>query len=185
MQNKTKKLLTRYLFPLAFWLSVWQVLSLLVDKKFLLPGIPDTIKALLKLLCESDFYLAATLSALRVLIGLALGIILGFLLAILCNHSKIASSLILPIVTLIKSTPVASFIVVLWVMMSGDALSVFIGFLMVMPIILQNALDGYNAIDIQLSEVADGSAPHLAGGCPAQAWSVTELFRVREILQKS
>ena len=155
MQNKTKNLLTRYLFPLAFWLSLWQVLSLIVDKKFLLPGIPDTIKALLKLLCESDFYLAATLSALRVLIGLALGIILGFLLAILCNHSKIASSLILPIVTLIKSTPVASFIVVLWVMMSGDALSVFIGFLMVMPIILQNTLDGYNAIDIQLSEVAD------------------------------
>ena len=41
------------------------------------------------------------------------------------------------------------------------------------------------AVPGQLSEVADGSAPHLAGGCPAQAWSVTELFRVREILQKS
>ena len=35
----------------------------------------------------------------------------------------------------------------------------------------------------QLSEVADGNAPHAPGGCPAQAWSVTELFRVREILQ--
>lgn len=39
------------------------------------------------------------------------------------------------------------------------------------------------AIPGQFSEVADGSAPHRAGGCPAQAWSVTELFRVREILQ--
>lgn len=36
----------------------------------------------------------------------------------------------------------------------------------------------------QLPEVADGSAPHRPGGCPAQAWSITELFRVREILQK-
>ena len=36
----------------------------------------------------------------------------------------------------------------------------------------------------QLSEVADGDVPHTPGGCPAQAWSVTELFRVREILQK-
>ncbi|MBR7138247.1 MAG: glycogen debranching enzyme N-terminal domain-containing protein [Lentisphaeria bacterium] len=41
------------------------------------------------------------------------------------------------------------------------------------------------AIPGELSEVADGSAPHAAGGCPAQAWSVTELFRVREIMQKS
>ena len=40
------------------------------------------------------------------------------------------------------------------------------------------------AIPGQLSEVADGDAPHAPGGCPAQAWSVTELFRVREILQK-
>ena len=39
------------------------------------------------------------------------------------------------------------------------------------------------AIPGQLSEVADGDAPHAPGGCPAQAWSVTELFRVREILQ--
>ena len=37
----------------------------------------------------------------------------------------------------------------------------------------------------QLSEVADGDAPHRSGGCPAQAWSVTELFRVRQILRKS
>ena len=41
------------------------------------------------------------------------------------------------------------------------------------------------AIPGEFSEVADGSAPHKAGGCPAQAWSVTELFRVREILQNS
>ena len=40
------------------------------------------------------------------------------------------------------------------------------------------------AIPGELSEVADGDAPHKAGGCPAQAWSVTELFRVRETAQK-
>jgi glycogen debranching enzyme len=31
----------------------------------------------------------------------------------------------------------------------------------------------------QVSEVFDAEAPHLAGGCPAQAWSVAELLRVR------
>ena len=37
----------------------------------------------------------------------------------------------------------------------------------------------------QLSEVADGNAPHLSGGCPAQAWSLTELFRVWDIWRKN
>ena len=30
----------------------------------------------------------------------------------------------------------------------------------------------------QLPEVFDGDAPHCAGGCLAQAWSVAELLRV-------
>jgi len=30
----------------------------------------------------------------------------------------------------------------------------------------------------QLPEVFDGDAPHRAGGCLAQAWSVAELLRV-------
>ena len=29
-----------------------------------------------------------------------------------------------------------------------------------------------------LSEVFDGDAPHLPGGCPAQAWSVAEVLRI-------
>lgn len=34
----------------------------------------------------------------------------------------------------------------------------------------------------QLPEIADGDAPHRPGGCPAQAWSVSEAFRVFDLL---
>ena len=34
----------------------------------------------------------------------------------------------------------------------------------------------------ELPEVLDGDAPHRPGGCPAQAWSVSEFFRVLELL---
>ena len=34
----------------------------------------------------------------------------------------------------------------------------------------------------QLPEIMDGDAPHQERGCGAQAWSVTELYRVLEIL---
>ena len=36
----------------------------------------------------------------------------------------------------------------------------------------------------QLPEVLDGDAPHAPGGCAAQAWSVSEFFRVLEMLEK-
>jgi predicted glycogen debranching enzyme len=36
-----------------------------------------------------------------------------------------------------------------------------------------------------VSETADGDPPHAATGCPFQAWSVAELFRVRRIMGSS
>ena len=41
-----------------------------------------------------------------------------------------------------------------------------------------------NGISGQLPEVLEGDAPHVPGGCPAQAWSVSEFFRVLKILEK-
>ena len=32
----------------------------------------------------------------------------------------------------------------------------------------------------QVGEIADGDAPHIARGCPFQAWSVGEALRLRE-----
>ena len=37
----------------------------------------------------------------------------------------------------------------------------------------------------ELPEVADGDAPHIPGGCPAQAWSISEFYRVYELLKIS
>lgn len=155
MKNKLVKFFLRFLLPLAFWLSLWQLVAVIIDNSFLFAGIPETLRALFDLIKSGGFYSAVLLSALRVLAGLVLGIAAGVALAVLCNRRELAGSLILPIISVIKSTPVASFIVVLWVMMSGDLLSIFICFLMVLPIICQNMLDGYRAIDKQLSEVAD------------------------------
>jgi NitT/TauT family transport system permease protein len=128
---------------------------MIINKEYLLPDIPATFKALLEIVKDASFYRSVIFSCLRVIAGLSLGSAFGILLAILCNKFSILHTLFSPIITIIKSTPVASFIVLLWVLMSGDALTVFIGFLMVMPIIWQNLLDGYSAIDKNLIEVAE------------------------------
>ena len=153
MQNKLVTILKKYVFPAAFWLGIWQIAATVVDREFLLPGIPATLKALADLLVDRGFYIAVALSALRVALGLLLGIIFGIILAFVCRKFGLLDSLFSPAITVIKSTPVASFILLLWVLMSGDALSIFIGFLMVMPIIYQNVSQGISAIDPQLDEV--------------------------------
>ena len=143
------------LLPIFFWCLVWEGAALIIGSNFLLPDIIATIKALLVLLTGAGFYKAILFSLIRVVLGLALGVLAGFVLAVLSNKFEIFNTLISPIISVIKSTPVATFILLLWVLLSGDMLSIFIGFLMVVPIIWQNLLDGYKAIDKELSELCD------------------------------
>lgn len=152
MKNKLKNVLTTVLV-LAFWLLVWQVLSLLVDNQYLLPGIPKTFSSLLTLLSTKKFYVAILSTLLRVIFGLLLGITFGILFGILSHYSKYVYKIISPAVSIIKATPVATFILLLYIALSGNALTVTIGFLMVMPIIWQNVFDAFNSIDKDLTEV--------------------------------
>ena len=152
--NKIKRAFDSIL-PILFWLGVWELSALLFSNKFLLPNIRDTISALFEIMKSADFYVSVFLTLLRVALGLILGILAGVILAILSNFIKPVRAVIAPIISVIKSTPVASFIIILWIIMSGDVLSVFIAFLMVMPIVWQNMMDGFDAIDKELLEVCD------------------------------
>lgn len=145
----------RFILPFCFWIALWWIGASIVKNSFLFPNVDEALVALATLLSESSFYSVVFLTTLRVLTGFLIGCITGFFLAILCNSFSFIEALISPIIMIIKATPVASFIVLLWVMLSGDALSIFIGFLMVMPIIWQNTMDAYSAIDDNLLEVTE------------------------------
>lgn len=154
MKNKAIRVL-KFLFPIVFWLGVWEVTSLIIDSSFLMPDVSETFSAMIDIITDENFLLTVLMTLSRVLLGLAIGIGAGIILAVLSHHVPIANTLISPILSVIKSTPVASFIIVLWALLSGYILPVFIAFLMVMPIVWQNMLDGYSYIDKDLSEVCD------------------------------
>ena len=155
MQSKICKKLLLGVSVALFWLLLWQLISLLVNNSYFLPSPLDTALSLFRLFCEPSFYTVALLSLLRVIIGLLLGVTVGIGLAIVAHAFSFVRAVISPLVSVIKAMPVATFIIILWITLRGSSLSVFIGFMMVMPIIYQNLLDGYDAIDKSLYEVTE------------------------------
>ncbi len=137
----------------AIWLAVWQIFASVENNDFLFPDIPSTFKALIEIFRSGSFFVTVASTIGRVLLGLLLGISIGIVLAVLSHHVEIIRYLLTPIISIIKSTPVASFIIILWIKLDGGELAIFVAFLMVMPIIWQNLLDGYDAIDKSLDEV--------------------------------
>ena len=138
----------------AFWLGVWQLLSLRVSNGLLLPGPAAVLLRLGQLALTAPFWKATAFSLLRVVAGSLLAVVLGTLLAVLCCRWKVADALFAPFVTVIKSTPVASFIVLLLLFLGRDLLPVVIVVLMALPVIWGNVCAGIRNTDPLLLRTA-------------------------------
>ena len=138
----------------AFWLCVWQLLALAVGNGLLLPSPAAVLVRLGQLALTAGFWKATVLSLLRVLLGSVLAVVLGVVLAVLCCRWKLADTLFSPLVTVIKSTPVASFIVLLLLWLGRDMLPVVIVVLMSLPVIWGNLCAGIRNTDPLLLRTA-------------------------------
>lgn len=147
-----KKLLKILLITL-FWLGIWEVVSLIIGKPLLFPSPIDVLKRLFELIITKDFWRTTGFSLGRVGLGIIISIFLGFFTGLLCSFSKIAYEIIYPFVTVVKSTPVASFIILIWVFTSNNITPIIITALMVFPIVFTNTYQGIKSVDKSLLEV--------------------------------
>lgn len=137
------------------WLGVWQLAAALINEPLFFPSLTSVIKTLWLLLGTADFYTAVANSLLRIMLGYLASVIVGSALAALAAYSKIARALLHPLMSVIKATPVASFIVLALILVSSKNLSALIAFLMAVPIVYTNTLSGVLAIDKSMFEAAD------------------------------
>ncbi len=107
-----------------------------------------------QLVFTADFWTSVSFSFIRIVSGFLLALILGILLAALASRFWVFSVLLRPLITVIKSTPVASFIILCLIWIPSRNLSVFISFLMVLPVIYTNIYQGIRNTDQKLLEMA-------------------------------
>ena len=136
-------------------LALWQAASLCLDQKLLLCSPLDVAKRLLSLWKEPDFFRVVRFSFLRIAGGYLLAFVSGVFLAVLAGKFRPLEILLQPLMLTIRSVPVASFIIIALVWLSSGRLSVFISFLIVLPVIYGNVLAGIRQIDPKLLEMAE------------------------------
>ncbi len=151
-----KRFITKFLKGFTvffFWLGVWYALSLWVQKEVLLPSPLAVGKTLLSLATTSEYWLSIGASLLRVLLGFVAGCGIGLLLALLCFRFSLANALISPVLSIVRSVPVASFIILALVWIGRSYVPSFSAFLMVLPILTGNTVTGLRSADPALLEV--------------------------------
>lgn len=142
------------LFAVLLALALWQLGAMFLGNSLLLVTPVQVAVRLFELLQEPDFYAVTGFSFARIVSGFLLGFVSGTLLAMLAGRWHWVEVLLWPYITVIKTTPVASFIILCLIWLDSSNLSVFIAFLMVLPIVYSNMLEGIKAADGKLIEMA-------------------------------
>ncbi len=141
---------------ILFWIFLWHVAAVSVNKNLLIP-IPlplETAVVFFKNCKNADFWSAVGVSILHITLGFLSGAVLGSLSGFFSGSSKFFRYLSSPLLHLIRSVPVAAFIILAWLWIPTNLLPSFISCLMVLPIVHIAVENGLFAVDPKLTEMA-------------------------------
>lgn len=137
-----------------FWIIVWEAVARTVGIELILPTPMATLKKLFELFGARDFYVATGLSLLRIFGGTAAAVLAGTVFGTLSEKFSIIGHLLSPAITVIRATPVVSFIIIAFLWLGNSLLPAFISFLMVFPIIYTAVRSGIESTPRQLLNMA-------------------------------
>ncbi len=134
------------------WGAVWQLASLTVGSELILPSPVSTVRTLLRLAAAADFWTSAALSLCRILAGFALGVLISVPLAALTWCSRTARGVFSLPLSVIRATPVATFILLAFFWLGVSFIPSFVAMLMVIPIMWSGVVTGLDSTSPELYE---------------------------------
>lgn len=152
LDHKTKTIYR--ICAIAFWILLWELLSLLIPEKIVFASPHRVIQVLFTMVQSFDFWSTIWFSLARISLGFLLAFFCGLLLAVLSAFVPLIRYLLFPLIRLVKAVPVASFIILALLWIRSSYLSVLISFLMVLPVIYTSVLLGIDSMDKKLLEMA-------------------------------
>ena len=138
----------------VFWLAVWQLAAAAIGQEVFLVSPLQAAETLVQLLPQPGFWQRVGFSAGHILLGFLLGAVCSVVCSVAAERWVWVDALLSPVMQLVKATPVASFIILALVWVSGKSLSILISFLMVLPVLYGAVRTGIESADPQLLEMA-------------------------------
>ena len=127
---------------------------MLINKPYLFASVSETVKKLLELAASKQSYQIILHSLLFTAGGFLSALIVGITVAVIAYKHKIVEEFLQPLLSIMKSVPVASFIIIMLVWFGSRPLAVIVSFIIVFPLIYFSVLNGLKNTDKEMLEMA-------------------------------
>lgn len=136
------------------WLLIWQGIAALVDNSILLVGPVQTVKAILRLVKDGDFWITIGCSTANIAAGFVLALAIGIVCAVIAYKWKLFEEFIRVPMTVLKTVPVVCFIVILLVLLGKKHIAMYVVLSIVLPQAYFEVLAGLKTASGELLEMA-------------------------------
>jgi len=139
---------------ILFLIGLWKVGSLLISRELILPSPEQTAVAVGKLFIRDEFLLIVGTTVLRGITGFFIAFVLALVLGLAAGISNAFYAFLRPLLVVIRSVPVISFILLALIWLDVDQVPVFIALLTMFPFICTNVIDGIRNVNSELLVMA-------------------------------
>ncbi len=140
---------------IIIWIGIWQLAAVLINKPYLFASFTDSLTALVSLVSEGRFYRILLHTSLFAFTGFFLALVSGIIMGVISFICEAFRRFLDPVLSVMKSVPVASFVILILVWFGSRPLSIIISYIVVFPIIYFATISGLQSTDQQMLQMAD------------------------------
>jgi NitT/TauT family transport system permease protein len=132
------------------FLLVWEIGARWLNKPLLVPLPEEALRQTWVLLGTAAFWRHLGVTISRGLIGFGLAFCSGLAIGLLAGRRASVQAFCQPLIAMLRSTSSISLIILALIWMRSDRVPVFVAFLVVFPIIVQNVIEGMSQVSPNL-----------------------------------
>ncbi len=133
---------------------IWILLSKIVNNDIIVPSIKSTFLSMVKIVTDVNFLSIVGYTILRTLLGFLISLFIATVMGVLSSSFKIIYNLMVPILELLNSIPTIAIIVLALIWLNHELVPMFIGFIMVFPVLFETVLNSILNVDKGIIEMA-------------------------------
>lgn len=133
----------RKLASFVFFVLLWYIIAAVINAPLILPFPHQVLIRLIHLCRKADFWLSFLFTFIRVNTAFYISLVLGFFLGLLSADFSFVKDLLEVPLSVIRTVPVISFILLALFWFSSDIVPVFVAVLMSLPVMLSACEKGF------------------------------------------
>ncbi len=135
-------------------IGLWIIIAERVDNEVIFPTIGSTLASLIDILKNPNLLSIIIYSLLRSLVGFLISLVLAVSLGVLSSVFSFVQNLMDPILNFLRSVPTMAIIILALIWLNHDFAPMFVGFLMVFPILYERVVSSILDVDKKIIQMA-------------------------------